>query len=509
MKAEIEQIVLNLSYNYPVKWGTLKVLVDFIQNFYDAAGYDNFHKQFVYSYENNVLTMSLDNHPFELDWLLYMGASTKRNGSRYYAGCFGEGFKIAALISRRDFNWDIVMESKDWRIQVSEAIQTLEDREISMLAYEKTERADDNKTILTLSGVSETQYEAFQECMCEFFYRENPLFGECIEEGDGYAVYRTKEGAPKGAVYASLLKRQSIPVPLFFCYHSYRGDRDRDRSYFGEWATRQCISSVIYRMQEENILLLLEIFEQYWLKTRQGRSMDMGETLKLLIRMVAGNPMCRQQFMEKYGKRLLTNNVNDFAKGRVEQQIALRWYRSSEYSNNTTFVIGEFSKLGVKSLDTLCREKHGYITHTEADEREQLYINILSRAAKEIFGDLICYDDLPECKVIINEKTQVLGEAHMQTNDKHQANIYGMKPKYNPQFITIQKSVLHTGSFPRAIAVYMHELLHQYGDDVSMHFRKALLYMNQLILHNLDELIIYQKEWDSLEVTGSMELMKT
>ena len=111
-------------------------------------------------------------------------------------------------------------------------------------------------------------------------------------------------------------------------------------------------------------------------------------------------------------------------------------------------------------------------------------------------------------KVIINEKTQVLGEAHMQTNDKDKANIYGMKPKYEPQFITIQKSVLHTGSFPRAIAVYMHELLHQYGDDVSMHFRKALLYMNHIILQNLDKLAVYQEEWDRIEEAGSMELMK-
>ena len=285
-------------------------------------------------------------------------------------------------------------------------------------------------------------------------------------------------------------------------------DRDRDRSYFGEWATRECIRSVIHQMQYENILLLLEIFEPYWNKTKQGRFMDMGEILRLLIRKVAGNPLCRYQFQEKYGSKLLTNNVNDFEKGRAEQRIALRWYRSSEYSNNTTFVIGEFSKLGVKSLDTLCREKHGYITHTEADKREQLYINILSRAAKEIFGDLICYDDLPECKVIINEKTQVLGEAHMQINDKDQENIYGMKPKYEPQFITIQKKFLHSGSFPRAIAVYMHELLHQYGDDVSMQFRKAILYMNQMILHNLDKLAVYQEEWDSLEVTGSMELTR-
>lgn len=504
--------MLNLSYNYPVKWGTWKVFVDFIQNFYDAAGYENFHKQFVYSYENNVLIMSLDNHPFELDWLLYMGASTKRNGSRYYAGCFGEGFKIAALISRRDFNWDVVMESKDWRIRIGEAVQVLDGREISMLAYEKTERMDDNKTRLTLSGVSETQYEAFQECICEFFYKENPLFGDCIEEGDGYAVYRTKDGVKKGAVYASLLNRQSIPVPLFFCHHSYGEDKDRDkdrdRSYFGVWATRQCIRNVIYRMKDENILLLLEIFEPYWMKTKQGRSMDMGEIIKLIIDRVAGNPLCRHQFLEKYGKRLLTNDVKDFEKGRAEQRIALMWYRDSEYSKNTTFVMGEFSKLGVKSLDTLCRENKGYVTHIEADEREQLYINILSRVAKEIFGDLICYDDLPECKVIINEKTQVLGEAHMHICNEHKMNLYGMKPKFSPQFITIQKSVFHTGSFPRAIAVYMHELLHQYGDDVSMHFRKALLYMNQMILHNLDKLAVYQEEWDRLEETGSMEWMK-
>ena len=360
-----------------------------------------------------------------------------------------------------------------------------------------------------MSSVSETQYEAFQECVCEFFYRENPLFGECIEEGDEYAVYRTKEGAKKGAVYASLLNRQSIPVPLFFCHHSYGDDRDRDRSYFGEWATRQCIKSVIYRMQDENMLLLLEIFEPYWLKTKQGRSMDMEEILKLLICKVAGNPMCRHQFMEKYGKKLLTNDVNAFEKGRTEQRIALMWYRSSEYSKNTTFVIGEFSRLGIKTLDTLCRENHGYVTHTEADKREQLYINILSRAAKETFGDLICYDDLPECKVIINEKVPVLGEAHMCINNEEKVNIYGMKSQFSPQYITIQKSVLHTGSFPRAIAVYMHELLHQYGDDVSMHFRKALLYMNHIILQNLDKLAVYQEEWDRIEEAESMELMKT
>lgn len=504
MKKEV--IVLNLAYHYPVKWGAGKVLCDFTQNFYDAVGYRNFDKEFRYAYENNVLTMEIENHPFELDWLLYIGASSKRTGDRHFAGHFGEGFKIAALIARRDFKWDIVMESKDWKIRVSNVEETLDGKILNRMAYEKTYREDDNRTVLVLSGVSKAQYDMFQSQLYEFFYPENPLYGECIEEGNEFAVYRTKAEGEKGFVYASLLRRQWIPVPIVFCHHSYQEDWDRDREYFGEGETRRCIKKIIGCMQDEKILVLLEAFQPFWQKTKQGRTMDMGEIVRLLIKRIAGNPLCKQQFMEKYGSKLLTNNRNDFCKGRSEQAIALAWYRSSEYSRNTGFVIGEFSKLGIKSLDALCRENNGYITCIAADEREQLYINLLNKVARDIFGTLICYEHLPPCKVIMNDSSPVLGQAFVTNMDEDERNCYGMKPKSNPQFIAIQRSVLCTGKFSRAIAVYMHELLHQYGDDVSMSFRKALLYMNHMILNNLDNLAVYQKEWDGLEEAGRMEL---
>ena len=96
----------------------------------------------------------------------------------------------------------------------------------------------------------------------------------------------------------------------------------------------------------------------------------------------------------------------------------------------------------------------------------------------------------------------------MRIKSENKVNVYGMRPKYNPQFITVQKSVLSKGEFPRAIVVYMHELLHQYGDDVSMQFRQALLYMNQIILHNLDKLAVYQEEWNYLNKTEGMEAKK-
>jgi hypothetical protein len=50
---EIKQ--LNLVYSYPVSWDATKVFRDFIQNFYDAIGYENFDRDFMYEYNDETL----------------------------------------------------------------------------------------------------------------------------------------------------------------------------------------------------------------------------------------------------------------------------------------------------------------------------------------------------------------------------------------------------------------------------------------------------------------------
>jgi hypothetical protein len=52
------------------------------------------------------------------DWLIPIGASTKREGGGSYAGYFGEGFKIASLCAIRDHGWNIEIRSRDWELMV-------------------------------------------------------------------------------------------------------------------------------------------------------------------------------------------------------------------------------------------------------------------------------------------------------------------------------------------------------------------------------------------------------
>ncbi len=111
-------ISLNLIFSYPVSWSRYKVLRDFIQNFYDAVGSDEWMDRFTYRLEEGLLVMEASDVSFSYDWLIHIGASTKRDTENQYAGYFGEGFKIASLCALRDHGWEVSMESKDWGLEV-------------------------------------------------------------------------------------------------------------------------------------------------------------------------------------------------------------------------------------------------------------------------------------------------------------------------------------------------------------------------------------------------------
>jgi len=95
---EPEIIPLNLILDYPVRWSKYKVLRDFIQNFYDSIGYLRWHSDFSYEVTNRQLIFRALNVDFSYDWLIHIGASTKRDNSGKYAGYFGEGFKTCFLV---------------------------------------------------------------------------------------------------------------------------------------------------------------------------------------------------------------------------------------------------------------------------------------------------------------------------------------------------------------------------------------------------------------------------
>mgnify|MGYP003461869305 FL=1 len=60
-------IPVNIVMSYPVKWGKYQVIRDFVQNFYDSVGYNDWHQKFSYTYENEKLLMWVDGITFSYE----------------------------------------------------------------------------------------------------------------------------------------------------------------------------------------------------------------------------------------------------------------------------------------------------------------------------------------------------------------------------------------------------------------------------------------------------------
>jgi hypothetical protein len=233
---------LNLVYDYPVHWSRFKVLRDMVQNFYDAVPRPEWERRFLAKIENDTLVLTAIDVGFSYDWLIPIGASTKRGGEGEYAGYFGEGFKIASLCAVRDHGWDVEICSRDWRLKVVTTQLRVDGRDLQSLGYKiwsSGARARD--TVMRISPFTD---EALLTNVLRSFYSPgNPLFGEKVWESPEAAVYcRSKEPKPDGyprtydepgpgIIFAGFQALGSCQPPLIFCLHNFRL-KDRERNSF-------------------------------------------------------------------------------------------------------------------------------------------------------------------------------------------------------------------------------------------------------------------------------------
>jgi hypothetical protein len=77
---QLPRLLLNLIFDYPVHWSRYKVLRDLIQNFYDSIPRHAWAERFGHRVEQQRLTLVSEGVDFSDDWLIPIGASTKRDG---------------------------------------------------------------------------------------------------------------------------------------------------------------------------------------------------------------------------------------------------------------------------------------------------------------------------------------------------------------------------------------------------------------------------------------------
>ena len=163
----------------------------------------------------------------------------------------------------------ICMESRDWKIRVTEENGYIDGKSVKFLAYDVENREYKENSRLILENVNEDFYKAFSEETRKFYYVENPYFGKCIAKKEKYAVYEAENidfpGKHKGAVFSGYQLRAYIEPPLIICNHKVtQREDDRDRTYFYNSENGDCIKPVILSLSPEEALNVLEKLEPFW-----------------------------------------------------------------------------------------------------------------------------------------------------------------------------------------------------------------------------------------------------
>lgn len=491
-------IKLNITMTYPVKWSMRKILRDYIQNFFDAIGTESFKDRFSGSYKDSMLIMQSD-VPFDVDWLVYMGASSKRETGKSYAGRFGEGFKVSSLVAYRDYDLDIVMESKDWRIIVTEKTDDIAGVPTKFLAYRKYKREDDGFTRLYLMNTSEEDYKLFLKEKDYFFYKGNPHLGALLGSNYGHEVYFCPaDSENEGMIFAGYQMRYLMRGYPFIVSNPYfiPDDDDRDREDLTMREADRCASIVVMDLSAKESLKLLIKLEKFWKTGGKNSLFSLNGIINKLIHNIERDEKCKNRFRTLY----LDSLVSDFDKGikRDRRHTAEGWFRNWNIENRRRVVKHDFTYLGIPDIAELCQKNGGFRVLRKARINELRYIRILEETASTCFDRLISYDSLPVCKIISNETAISEGLAKCARNEQIEYGLNHMRIKNNIRTICIKASLLKPDMFAEACSTYMHELLHQYGGERDRSFHKALEELAIETARSFDQLERFENEWQAI-----------
>ncbi len=318
-----EIIPLNLIVDYPVRWSRYKVLRDFLQNFYDAVGYQAWQERFSYTRDKEALLLKAEGIGFSYDWLVPIGASTKRQEPGKYAGYFGEGFKIASLCALRDYGWNIELASRNWELRVVVQDLIIDGQQVPSLAYHLWRRPQSRPdTVLALHPFSGHDDGVLESAVSSFYYPENPLFGAEIWSSSSAAVFhRSPRAKPahfpstydydgSGIVFAGYQALGSFPFPLIVAQHDFRR-QDRERNTFYTMDVLEVLRHVCGLVSPACAFQLLEVFRSKWYSYPRKRY-DLKSwypVIQRLIERVGSSAEQTARWRDKYPGLLVAERV--------------------------------------------------------------------------------------------------------------------------------------------------------------------------------------------------------
>lgn len=503
----MEKIIpLNIVATYPVRWGRYQVIRDFVQNFYDAVGYSEWKEKFHYNFADNALSIWVDGITFSYEWLLHIGASTKTSCSMKYAGYFGEGFKIASLCAKRDFEWNIHMQSGEWALSVDFVDYDIENQKVKMMAYRINTLQYTNRSTLTIMNFKMADYNIFLDTLESFYYPENKIFGEEVWADENGAVYmRSKEeisaGLPivndygrRGAVFCGYQMLGTNPFGMVVCLHRYQ-KQDRERRTLYSFEVINVFESIAYYIDSYGAMVMLEKMKRYWnsVPCKQIDIHSWSGVINMLIYKMKDSPEIIKSFVNKYPNLLYQERIHTVAAKNRRGQ-ARSWL--SQQREKYVLVKETFRCLGYPSLEEMCEKQGGFVEKEEQlTEVEEYCYDILESVCKKIFCGFFIIEAWPEKRIIRNNKAVYHGMAVVHGSKNKIMNNAGILIKYRVVEIYLKTNIFNVDGYYDGLCTYVHELCHMFGGDSSNSFSFGLTKAMEILMINRQEVEIGKECW--------------
>ena len=503
----VTEVNLNLVWDYPVYWSKYKVLRDLVQNFYDAVGPAEWHRRFHLRLDGSVLYLRADEAGFSYEWLLHIGASTKRDRPNEFAGHFGEGFKIAALCAMRDHKWNIELASRDWDLRVVHGEARIEGRAVRTLAYRVwSELSERSCTELCLWPFSDADRKILQAALVSFFYDENPLFGRKLWADATAAIYlRSETERPPevptvyehegpGVVFVGRQALGSVRYPVVLALHDFRQiDRERNALYGSQVV--DIWRSIASRMDAESAAVLLLLLRREWY-ARPRKRYDFASyhgVISALVERIDAAPSVTARFREAHPHLLVASPVRsgDIA-ARNRRTQALAWLRHHPVRHR--LVQPSFSRLGYSALEVVCEAAGGFTVVREPTSAERTAIELLEAVAMRCFGALFDVERLPPVRILRDDAGVWMGMAICVPTRRQGRS----SRRFDLPFVALKRYLFAPGRGSEALSTYLHELGHMYGPDASSRFSHFLTDIARESIRHAAELQRFLEQWDAL-----------
>lgn len=522
-------IPLGIAMDYRVKWSIHRIIRDFIQNFYDSIGYERLVDEFQYEWDivekdkTLHIRMRTLGHSFSYEWLTYIGGSTKTDKSGY-AGEYGEGFKIALLCLMK-LGGDAVMSSGEWELRPCTYTEQIAHQRISMFGYNMKKREDDGFTTLELYGIpaSKDSVRCAGEAMLEFFYPQNPLFAEKIEDGKGYGLYArssmkipcTESGVIQGVFYYKYIARGRLPFPAVIHMTEIFNDFEHDRSR--EILSEATVVRAVYEMSRK-----LSPQASYWLLTQmkeqwqdlpvfeKERDADLNTWYYVICQLVRNISM-ESKWMEKFVQEYPMETYayierlgSDNGKNQLLRE-AKGWFKQHSRDGSRRRLVNPiFRLLGVSSILQEYMDKRDTL-YRELNEKERERGELIRACARSVFPTLSHESYFPKILVCtgMDRKRQgctyygILPSAKAKISRSFSREDRKRQIRYRVEEVAMEEEdLVATAEFQKVLLKFISACVGMYGTERSGRSNGVLTYVGAMLYRSRNSVEKYEERWN-------------